>query len=382
MHCFFFCHWDFFLKTKKIDLSLARLRLKILGPIIVIKRIVRLFLTIIIFFVLNSSRSQEGVPIYFDYLTENYYLVHPSMAGVNLVGGKLRMTARKQWFDQVEAPNLQTMTADVRISERSGLGLTLFNDQNGYHSQKGAYITYAHHINFNDNIILSKRPYPSKYDEIDQLSFGISVGGIQNSLDQTTFDLVDYDPLISGLMENTGYFNVDVGMSYVTSKYYAHLTVKNLLFAPHDLYGDFEYNKNRDSTNFKRFVASLGYVFYTDTPWSFEPSTLFQYSDLTTEKSIDLNFKAYYKLNYGRLWAGFSFRNSLEGAEYVEVSTGNIKEQSLQLVTPLFGIDYKDFVFSYNYSHQFGDINFGSGGFHQITIGFNFLRGSIECDCF
>jgi len=343
---------------------------------------VRLLLAILTLFVLNTSRAQEGVPIYFDYLTENYYLVHPSMAGVNLVGGKLRMTARKQWFDQVEAPNLQTMTADVRISERSGLGLTLFNDQNGYHAQKGAYITYAHHINFNDNIVLSKRPYPSKYDEIDQLSFGISVGGIQNSLDQTTFDLVDYDPLISGLMENTGYFNIDVGMSYVNSKYYAHITVKNLLFAPHDLYGDFEYNKNRDSTNFKRFVASLGYVFYTDTPWSFEPSTLFQYSDLTTEKSVDLNFKAYYKLNYGRLWAGFSFRNSLEGAEYLEVSTGNIKEQSLQLVTPLFGIDYKDFVFSYNYSHQFGDINFGSGGFHQITIGFNFLRGSIECDCF
>ena len=342
----------------------------------------RLFLIIIFFFALSSSRSQEGVPIYFDYLTENYYLVHPSMAGVNLVGGKIRMTARKQWFDQVEAPNLQTLTADFRLSERSGLGITLFNDQNGYHSQKGAYITYAHHINFNDNIVLSKRPYPSKYDEIDQLSFGISVGGIQNSLDQTTFDLVDYDPLISGLMENTGYFNVDVGMSYVTSKYYAHLTVKNLLFAPHDLYGDFEYNKNRDSTDFKRFVASLGYVFYTDTPWSFEPSTLFQYSDLTTEKSIDLNFKAYYKLTSGRLWAGLSFRNSLEGAEYVEVSTGNLKEQSLQLVTPLFGIDFKDFVFSYNYSHQFGDINFGSGGFHQITIGFNFLRGSIECDCF
>ena len=49
-------------------------------------------------------------------------------------------------------------------------------------------------------------------------------------------------------MENTGYFNIDVGMSYVNSKYYAHLTVKNLLFAPHDLYGDFEYNKNRDTT--------------------------------------------------------------------------------------------------------------------------------------
>ena len=112
----------------------------------------RLILIILVFFAYNHSRSQEGVPIYFDYLTENYYLVHPSMAGVNLVGGKIRSTIRKQWFDQVEAPNLQTLTADLRLSERSGLGLTLFNDENGYHSQKGVYLTYAHHINFNDDI--------------------------------------------------------------------------------------------------------------------------------------------------------------------------------------------------------------------------------------
>ena len=348
----------------------------------------RLILTIILFFVLNNSKAQEGVPIYFDYLTENYYLVHPSMAGVNLVGGKIRTTVRKQWFDQVEAPNLQTLTADLRLSERSGLGLTLFNDQNGYHAQKGAYITYAHHINFNDDIVLSKRPYPSKYDEIDQLSFGISIGGIQNSLDQTTFDMVDYDPLISGIMENTSYFNIDVGMSYVNSKYYAHLTVKNLLFAPDEWYGETNDIVNSDTRNYKRFVASLGYVFYTDTPWSFEPSTLFQYSDLTSEKSIDFNFKTYYKLNSGRIWAGLSFRNSLEGAEFIRKyddisgAEGTLMEQNLQLITPLFGIDYKDFVFSYNYSYQFGDVNFGSGGFHQITIGFNFLRGSIECDCF
>ena len=25
--------------------------------------------------------SQEGLPIYTDYLTDNYYLLHPSMAG-------------------------------------------------------------------------------------------------------------------------------------------------------------------------------------------------------------------------------------------------------------------------------------------------------------
>ena len=84
-----------------------------------------------------------------------------------------------------------------------------------------------------------------------------------------------------------------------SSKYYAHLTIKNLLFSPHNMYGNFEYDYPRDKTSFKRLVASLGYVFYTDTPWSFEPSVLFQVSELTTEQAIDTNFKVYYKLNYG-----------------------------------------------------------------------------------
>ena len=111
------------------------------------------------------------------------------MAGVNLVGGKVRMTARKQWFDQQDAPNLQTLSVDFRLTDRSGIGTIIYKDQNGYHSQVGGYLTYAHHINFNKSMVPSKRPYPSKDDDINQLSFGISVGGIQNSLDQTSLDL-------------------------------------------------------------------------------------------------------------------------------------------------------------------------------------------------
>ena len=339
----------------------------------------RLFLLIFILFLFKLN-SQEGLPIYTDYLTENYYLVHPSMAGVNLVGGKVRMTARKQWFDQQDAPNLQTLSVDFRLTDRSGIGTIIYKDQNGYHSQIGGYLTYAHHINFNKSMLPSKRPYPSKDDDINQLSFGISVGGIQNSLDQTSFDLYDYDPLIAGIKQSTGYFNVDAGISYVTNKYYGHITVKNLLWSPHNMYGVDTYSKRPDRTSFKRLVASLGYIFYTEFPWSFEPSVLFQAAELTNEKAIDINLKTYYKLRQGRLWAGFSYRNSYEGAQYLDGQL--LKRQRLQLITPLLGVDYKDFIFSYNYSYQHGDIRFGSGGFHQITLGFNFLRGSIQCDCF
>lgn len=33
----------------------------------------------------NMATSQEGLPIYTDYLTDNYYLIHPSMAGAQIV---------------------------------------------------------------------------------------------------------------------------------------------------------------------------------------------------------------------------------------------------------------------------------------------------------
>lgn len=91
-----------------------------------------------LFFVLLiqfTSLAQEGIPVYSDYLTDNYYLLHPSMAGASNCD-KLRITGRKQWFGQEDAPELQTASYNMRLDEKSGAGIILFNDKNGYHSQK------------------------------------------------------------------------------------------------------------------------------------------------------------------------------------------------------------------------------------------------------
>jgi len=39
------------------------------------------FIFALCFFV-QGLKAQEGLPVYSDYLTDNYYLIHPSMAGV------------------------------------------------------------------------------------------------------------------------------------------------------------------------------------------------------------------------------------------------------------------------------------------------------------
>ncbi|WP_157418027.1 type IX secretion system membrane protein PorP/SprF, partial [Aequorivita capsosiphonis] len=65
--------------------------------------------------------SQDGIPVYSDYFADNLYLLHPSMAGA-ATHNQVRLTARQQWFDMEEAPNLQTLSVNARLGDRSGVG--------------------------------------------------------------------------------------------------------------------------------------------------------------------------------------------------------------------------------------------------------------------
>ncbi|MGB5701020.1 PorP/SprF family type IX secretion system membrane protein [Muriicola sp.] len=313
---------------------------------------------------ISTSNAQEGIPVYFDYLSDNYYLVHPSMAGIGL-GGKIRLTARKQWFNVDEAPNLQTLSVNWRLGESpSGVGVILFNDANGYHSQTGLKGTYAHHLQFGEDIRV-----------LNQLSFGLSAGFILSSLDETEFRSVIPDPIISGARNSVGYFNVDFGMSYNYMEFYAHATMLNALGSGRDLYTAIEFD------NLRRYLFSVGYIF-GKSEWRVEPSVLFQITEFTQEETVDLNAKVYRDVSFGTVWAGLSYRRSFDGAQYQ--ANGQFGEQRLQLFTPIVGLNYNRFMFSYNYSYQNGDIRFDNGGFHQITLGYDFgpeRQNRFDCFC-
>ena len=83
----------------------------------------------------------------------------------------------------------------------------------------------------------------------------------------------------------------------------------------------------------------------------------------------DVNLKIYRETDFGRLWAGLSYRNSFDGAEYLN-SQDQIKTQKLQYITPLVGLQFDNFVFAYTYSYQSNSVVFDNGGYHQITLGF------------
>lgn len=317
-------------------------------------------------FLAQMSFAQEGVAVYSDYLSDNYYLIHPSMAGAANCA-KIRATARQQWFGQDDAPQLQTISFNTAVGENSGVGAIVFNDKNGYHSQTGAKLTYAHHIKFSR----------SDYD-LNMLSFGMSAGLVQSRLDETEFD-PGFDPIIDGGMkQKDSYFNVDIGASYHYLDFYAHFTAKNVIKSKRNLYTDIE------SSNLTSYLLTAGYVFgLNDDVWSLEPSLMFQSVSETKEKTIDVNLKAYRELDFGRVWGGLSYRRSLDGAQYQLTPGSSVQEQYMQYITPIIGVNYKSFMFSYTYSYLTGDVKFDNSGFHQITIGLNLncKRDRYDCHC-
>lgn len=324
-----------------------------------------IFMVIVGVVLAQIGNSQEGLPIYTDYLTDNYYLIHPSMAGAANCS-KVRLTARQQWFGHEDAPKLLTLSLNGRIGDSpSAIGGILYTDKNGYHSQTGAYATYAHHLMFSRS-----------ETDLNMLSFGLSAGFIQYKLDETSFLFDGPDPIIDGIVQNETNFNIDLGFSYHFLDFYAHATVKNVL-------NNSGINKDINITsNLRRYLVSTGYVFSKyGSEWSYEPSVMFQYREETKEASIDLNAKVYKQVEFGKIWGGLSYRNSFDGAEYTQ--SGTINTQRLQQITPVLGVNYNEFMFAYNYTYQSNSVVFTNGGFHQLTLGYNFncKRERYDCNC-
>lgn len=315
----------------------------------------------------QGALAQDGLPIFADYLTDNLYLIHPSSAGLS-TKNKIRLTGRRQWFDVQDAPALTTASVNARVTEKVGVGGILFADDNGFFSQRGAFGTFAYHLLLGRN-----------YVDLNQLSFGISIGFIQNQLDETGFDLTTGDPVIGGIVQSDTFINADIGVTYNVYNFVAHLTVKNLLPMERDIFTpQFEPNNQR------RFLLSTAYTFGKFySKWDFEPSVLFQYTDQTQESSIDLNFKAFYELDWGKIWGGISYRRALDGAEFTTGTDSDVSTQFFQTVTPFLGVNYKKYVFAYTFSNQINDVVISNAGIHQITLGYNFgkRREPYDCNC-
>lgn len=312
------------------------------------------------FFVLCfcAAQAQYRMPVYNDYLTDNYYVLHPAMAGAQYEGLKVRTSYRTQWLGIANAPSMQTFNAHARVGDKSGVGGFFFHDKNGFQSQLGFQGTYAHHINFHRS-----------RTEVNQISFGLSAGGTFHRHDQSSFNPTN-DPQIKGTEISASSMYVDVGLSYNFVSLYAHLTIQNLVFVGNNITDQVLLD------NPKRLLASVGNFFEIQPTWALEPSVLVDYIEYVDRPNIDINLKSHHSIRETQLWVGSSYRKGLTSTQTIN-GTNPFSEPFSQL-TAILGMKNNRWTFSYTYTVGVGNIKINNSGFHQLTLGIDILSNAYR----
>ena len=299
--------------------------------------------------------QELNLPVWTQYLADNPFIISPTYAGI---GDNFRVRANglTQWVGIKDAPDNQALYADVRIANRTGLGLTLFNDRNGYTRQKGAKISYAHHL------ILS-------YTEKMFLSLGLSYNMNNFRIAIEDFEPVEgspiVDPAITGDRSRTNH-NFDFGFLYRYRDFYFSLNANNLLKKNLD---EFFITEPGDLLNFQLY-SGLIITNKRNKDIEYEPSVFYQMFWSDKRSSTDINFKTrWYNRRGDYFWIGGSYR-FLNDQFFKPLNIG-----------PMAGIMKNGFYFAYSYQITMNDLATFNSGTHSITIGIEFLQGASNCEC-
>ena len=311
-------------------------------------------LTALFLMLVATATAQYRMPIYTDYLTDNYYILHPAMAGAHYEGMKVRTSFRTQWLEIANAPSMQTLNVHARVGDKSGIGGMFFNDKNGFQSRTGVQATYAHHINTYRDV-----------DEVNQLSFGLTVGGSFHQHDQTAF-APSSETVVKGGQVNSSSMYADVGMTYIRVSFYTHVTVQNLVFVGKDISDQVLLESPM------RFLVSAGNFFEIKPKWALEPSFLIDYIQYVDRPNVDVSLKSHHSIRQTQLWLGTSYRKGLTDT-LTKSTSGAFYSESFNQLTLLTGIKHQKWTFSYAYTVGLGNVKINNTGFHQFTLGIDFL---------
>ncbi len=312
-------------------------------------------LTLALFICAFALRGQElTIPQLSQYLADNPFIMSPSYAGIG-DHVKIRLNGLTQWVGIKDAPDTQTLAADMRLGQKSGLGLVLYNDSNGRTRQRGAKISFAHHLTLD------------KYDD-EFLSFGLSYNFNQFRIDNSDID----SSLDSGISDlATSNHNFDVSFLYRFDKFYLSLNAANILNKDLDNFQDFNGNK-AEPGELRNYYLYAGYR-YTKNRHSnleIEPSVLFQYfeSDGRSVTDLNLKFRKYDFEDYYYAGINYRFLNDQLGDPLY--------------IAPIIGLKKNNIYFGYSYQVILDpDILGYSSGTHVITVGMDLFQGLSNCRC-
>ncbi|WP_246139829.1 PorP/SprF family type IX secretion system membrane protein [Flagellimonas hymeniacidonis] len=311
----------------------------------------KLLSSIFIFTLTLGVAAQElTIPQLSQYIADNPFLMSPTYAGIG-DHIKVRLNGLTQWVGIEDAPDTQTLAADARIGNRSGIGMLMYNDSNGETKQRGARVSFAHHLILN------------RYDDIF-LSFGISYNFNQFRIDVENF--VDNNGQLPTDDKSTTNHNFDLGFLYRLNKFYITLNASNILNK--DLA---QFNPVFEPNTLRNYYAYAGYSISKNknSKLELEPSVFFQWFESDGRSVTDVNAK-------------FRFHD-FEDYYYVGLTYRFLNDQIGKplYIAPIAGLKKSDFYFGYSYQVITNEILGYSSGTHVLTVGLDLFQGISNCRC-
>tara|TARA_R110002074_G_scaffold178220_5_gene341795 strand:- start:17766 stop:18713 length:948 start_codon:yes stop_codon:yes gene_type:complete len=297
-----------------------------------------------------AANAQElTIPQLSQYLADNPFVMSPTYAGIG-DHVKIRLNGLTQWVGIKDAPDTQSLAADMRIGEKSGIGTLLYNDSNGETKQRGARLSFAHHLTLD------------RYDD-EFLSFGLSYNFNQFRIDIQNFDALD--PSVTDDRATTNH-NFDVGMLYRFDKFYFSVNASNIL--DKDLSN---FNPIYEPNRLRNYYIYTGYRYMKKrtSKVEVEPSIFFQLFESDGRSVTDLNLKFRFYDFEDYYYAGINYR-------FLNDQIGNPL-----YIAPIAGLKKSNFYFGYSYQVILNELLGYSSGTHVVTLGVDLFQGISNCRC-
>lgn len=304
---------------------------------------------IVLGFVFKAVGQEQTLPVLNQYIADNPFLLSASYAGIGDCW-QARFTGFEQWVGLEDAPSTQTLSIDGRIANRSGAGAIIFNDRNGFTSQKGIQASFAHHVTLSE--------YRRQY-----LSFGISYKYTQFSIDSSQFNR--QSSVVSAGDINVNDNNFDVSILYRHQSFFISANAINVINKNTLEFGDLE------PQEIQNYYVYSGFTFENILKkLQYEPSILYRNFAGDSRSTLDVNFKVRKFFRDSYLWGGIVVRG--------------IIDQSFKPLSasPLVGLKKGKFYLAYGYQANINEsIVVNNGGSHLVTIGIDFGCKKSTCGC-
>ncbi|TCD18114.1 type IX secretion system membrane protein PorP/SprF [Pedobacter psychrodurus] len=306
-----------------------------------------------LFLLLTRSASAQQDAQYSQYMFNGIY-INPAYAGYKEVLN-VHSFYRSQWTGITGAPRSMSLAVDaIANSGNVGLALQVASDKLGAQTNLSIYGNYSYRIRMND-------------DGSSRLALGLGVGMVQLGIDGSMLNPNNPEPNQPVGMQSTIVPDARAGVYFANDKFYAGFSADNLIatYIDIDRYAFIPQPK-------PHYYLTAGALFPLSEDFQVKPSFLLK-DDRGGPTSLDLNAFLMIK---DFIWVGGSYRTGVKLYDKSYLQRDLTPRNSAVAAIQIFPSE--KLRIGYGYDFSIGPLQGYSGGTHEISIAYSFIRQNVR----